>query len=160
MAGARCLDVFAGSGALGFEAASRGAASVVMIERDRAAIAALQATSKKLSATQVSVVACDALTWLRQPATTSFDLVFVDPPFAANIHQQVMEALIPWLTPRALVYVEAARDHVLPRWPGFEVRREGNTRDVHYELLQHVALHPAGETPVTLAPSSGYEPAN
>ena len=75
------VDAFAGSGALGFEAASRGAAQVVLLERDPAAAAQLRATQQRLAASAVVVERVDALAWLARSAPESFDLVFLDPPF-------------------------------------------------------------------------------
>ena len=106
VAGARCLDVFAGSGALGLEAASRGASEVVLIEADRRAVASLRATLERLKTTQVELVAGDALAWLQRHPERQFDLVFVDPPFAANLQQRALDAVLPWLADAALVYVE------------------------------------------------------
>ena len=80
LAGMQCLDLFAGSGALGFEAASRGAARVVMVECDRSALAALRATRTALNAAQVEIVAGDASAFLAA-SNERFDLVFLDPPF-------------------------------------------------------------------------------
>jgi 16S rRNA (guanine966-N2)-methyltransferase len=134
--GARCLDLFAGSGALGFEAASRGAEQVLMIERDTRVAAALQATAVRLGAEAVQVRADDALGWLRQPPAQAFDIVFVDPPFGAQLHETALQALLPWLAPEALVYVESARD-ALPAVPaGWSLHREGSTRDVRYALYR------------------------
>lgn len=137
--GARCLDLFAGSGALGFEAASRGAAQVTMIERDAAALAGLHASARKLGADQVEIVAADALAWLAQVPDRAFDVVFVDPPFAAGLHRKTLDALAPWLAPAAQVYVETGRDATLPELAGFAPRREGATREVRFALLQAVA---------------------
>jgi len=81
LSGWRCVDAFAGSGALGFEAASRGAADVVLLERDPALAAQLRATQQRLGATTVTVERVDALAWLARCGPESFDLVFVDPPF-------------------------------------------------------------------------------
>src|SRR5690606_15336453 len=80
--GARCLDAFAGTGALGLEAASRGAASVLALERDPALATALRAAVQRLGATTVEVHAADALAWLARPPDRRFDIVFLDPPFA------------------------------------------------------------------------------
>ena len=81
LSGWRCVDAFAGSGALGFEAASRGAADVVLLERDPALAAQLRATQQRLGAATVTVERVDALAWLARCGAESFDLVFVDPPF-------------------------------------------------------------------------------
>lgn len=135
VAGARCLDVFAGSGALGFEAASRGAAQVCLIEQADAALASLNEAARRLDAHQVEIIRADALAWLARPPDRQFDLVFIDPPFAAGLHDEVLMALLPWLAARAVLYVEAAREQVLPVLPhGFSWRRQSSTRDVLFGL--------------------------
>src|SRR5688572_32360734 len=84
--GARCLDLFAGSGALGLEALSRGAAHVTFIEKDRRAAAAIDELAREWLEAQVWVQSVDALSWLeRIPAPATFDIVFVDPPYDANL---------------------------------------------------------------------------
>lgn len=157
--GARCLDLFAGSGALGFEAASRGAAKVVMIERDAAAVASLRATAARLGARQVEIVAADALAWLAGPASNQFDIVFVDPPFAAGILPAVLEVLPRWLAPRAWLYIESGRDTALPHVDGFALHREGSTRDVRFCLLRRSTSASAMDPPATLGSFTGGEPA-
>jgi 16S rRNA (guanine(966)-N(2))-methyltransferase RsmD len=106
MDGLRCLDLFAGSGALGFEAASRGAASVTMIEQDPVALAALQANAKTLQATCVQIVRGDALNFARSTAQP-FDVVFVDPPYRAGWIDRIAPLLPKLLSDEGLVYVEA-----------------------------------------------------
>jgi 16S rRNA (guanine966-N2)-methyltransferase len=108
--GAACLDLFAGSGALGFEAASRGAARVVMVESDREALAALRRNREALGAAAVEIVAEDAFGYLAR-ATERFDVVFLDPPFRQNAVAAVLERLPPRLAQGARVYVESARVH-------------------------------------------------
>lgn len=157
--GARCLDLFAGSGALGFEAASRGAAQVVMIERDAAAVASLRATAQRLDAGQVEIVAADALAWLAGPVSAQFDIVFVDPPFAAGLWQPVLDALPRWLAPRAWLYLESARDAPPLQIDGFVPHREGSTRDVRFCLLRRVMDASQGGAPATLESFTGGEPA-
>ena len=155
VAGARCLDVFAGSGALGLEAASRGASEVVMIETDRRAVANLRSTVERLKATQVELVACDALDWLGRCPDRSFDMVFVDPPFSADLQQRALDAVLPWLSDMALVYVECGPDSAQPALPGFELWRTGNTRDSHFCVLRRNKGLPAAGAPATLESSSG-----
>lgn len=157
VAGARCLDLFAGSGALGFEAASRGAAQVTMIERDPAALAALRASAARLGGEGVNIIAADALAWLARSPDQVFDVVFVDPPFAAGLHQQALDALVPWLAPGAQVYVETTRDAVMPLLVGFIPRREGATREVRFALLHHEMGRSDTDVPVTLAHPSGAD---
>lgn len=135
IAGARCLDLFAGSGALGFEAASRGAAQVCLIEQADAALTTLRDAARRLDARQVEIIRADALAWLARTADRQFDLVFIDPPFAADLHQKALTALLPWLAARAIVYVEAAREQGLPTLPpGFSWQRQSGTRDVLFGL--------------------------
>lgn len=147
--GAHCLDLFAGSGALGFEAASRGAASVQMIERDPRAAATLRANADRLKATNVVVEAGDALAWLARPVARRFDLAFVDPPFAAGLHGSALAALVPWLAADATVYVESGREAVFAVPASWRLHREGATREVRYALYR-----PGAEAPATLRPDS------
>jgi 16S rRNA (guanine(966)-N(2))-methyltransferase RsmD len=105
----RGLDLFAGTGALGFELASRGAAAVTLIERAPAQVAQLRALREKLGATQVELLAGDALTLVRRLPPGSFDLVFLDPPFDADLYAAALSAVRPLLARDALVYVESAQ---------------------------------------------------
>jgi 16S rRNA (guanine(966)-N(2))-methyltransferase RsmD len=112
----RGLDLFAGSGALGFELASRGARRVVMVEQSPALVAQLRAVRDMLGAGAVDVRGGDALAQMRalaREAPAGFDLVFIDPPFDAGLHAPVLAALLPLLAPGALVYVES-RDPLPP----------------------------------------------
>lgn len=137
--GARVLDLFAGTGALGFEAASRGAAEVVLVERDPDLARSLREQAARLKTEGVRVVAEDALAWLgRSSPGHAFNLVFLDPPFAASLWQPAAAALAPWLAPGALIYVESPRNVTPSLPPDWTLRREGQTRDVAY------ALHRAG----------------
>lgn len=158
IAGARCLDVFSGTGALGFEAASRGAARVVMLEYHPAAMAALRASASKLQAGQIEIIAADAMLWLTQTPTALFDLAFVDPPFAKSLLKPVLAHVLPWLAPRAQIYVEYARGEALPVVPGFEIWRHSQTRDVEFCLLRRNFDGCNADSPATLpvfhAPSS------
>ncbi|MCO5100846.1 MAG: 16S rRNA (guanine(966)-N(2))-methyltransferase RsmD [Burkholderiaceae bacterium] len=142
--GRRCLDLFAGTGALGFEAASRGAAQVVLVERDRRAARAIAATIERLGARQMRVVADDAFEALARLARAGerFDLVFVDPPFGEALHARALGALAPVLAPGGLVYVESAEAFEAP--DGWSVRREGRAGQVRYHLLSSRADEPPG----------------
>jgi 16S rRNA (guanine966-N2)-methyltransferase len=146
--GARVLDLFAGSGALGLEALSRGAAGALLVERDAALANALRATVARLpGADGARVVQGDALETLRT-GDGMFDIAFVDPPFAAGLWPRVWPLLAPRLAPDALVYVEAPvdADTALPAdWP---LHREGRTREVRYALHRVPA---AREPAATLA---------
>lgn len=107
LTGWRCLDAFAGSGALGFEAASRGATEVVLLERDAALAAALRATQARLGATAVRIEATDALAWMARHPGSGFDLVLLDPPFAAGLHAAAVDAAVRLVVPGGWVYVES-----------------------------------------------------
>jgi len=136
--GARCLDAFAGSGALGFEALSRGAASAVLVENDRAVVRYLREVAGQLGADTARIVEADALAFLNRPAET-FDLVFLDPPFAAGLMPTLLARLAGpgWLAPGALVYLEspaAEGEPVLP--PGWTLHRSERAGEVGYHLAR------------------------
>jgi 16S rRNA (guanine966-N2)-methyltransferase len=141
LSGLDCLDLFAGSGALGFEAASRGAARVVMVERDRAALAELERNRAALGAAQVSIVAGDAEAYLAGRAA-SFDVVFLDPPFRQNAVPDVLAKLAPRLRPGARVYVESGAP-VAVAAPWSELRR-ARAGQVSYQLLRWDGHDPGG----------------
>jgi len=129
----RVLDLFAGSGALGFEAASRGAAHVQMVERDRAAVAALRALRDRLKAGAVRIHAGDALDALERMAADRYDLVLLDPPFGQDWLDRLWQPLQGILAPGALIYAEA-ESPLRPPVP-FEVLRQDRAGAVHYHLL-------------------------
>lgn len=135
--GARCLDAFAGSGALGFEAASRGAADVVLIERAGPVARQLEANARILGPDRIRVIRTDALHWLRQGGGLPFDIVFLDPPFADNLLGPACEALgrHGWLAPGARVYLEALGRIGFPPLPvGWELIRDKTAGQVRYGL--------------------------
>jgi len=131
--GLACLDLFAGSGALGFEAASRGAARVVMVENDRAAVLALQKIRDLLSARTVHIHLGDALEYLKG-ADEKFDVVFLDPPFRQNALPAALERLSERLASGARVYVEGPAA-VAPASAWRELKRE-RAGQVSYQLLE------------------------
>ncbi len=133
LTGKRCLDLYAGSGALGFEAASRGAQQVVLVERERGVRATLEANRGTLKATQVEVVQADALEFLRHDSRV-YDVVFLDPPFADNPWEALLERLVQRLAPDALVYCESGDALSAP--DGWEVHRQGRAGQVNYQLLK------------------------
>lgn len=139
----RGLDLFAGTGALGFELASRGAARVLMVERAPALAAQLRSLRDTLGATAVEVRVGDALAHARalaREAPASFDLVFIDPPFDAGLHAPVLAAIPPLLAPGALVYVESREP--LPREAtdaGLIPLREMRAGQVRAVLLERAA---------------------
>jgi 16S rRNA (guanine966-N2)-methyltransferase len=131
--GRACLDLFAGSGALGFEAASRGAARVVLVENDPGVLAVLEKTRTAIGAAQVEIVRSDASDYLNR-VTERFDVVFLDPPFRQNALPALLEKLPARLAPGARVYVEA----VAPLEPGDSWRELKRARagQVSYQLLE------------------------
>jgi 16S rRNA (guanine966-N2)-methyltransferase len=151
--GARVLDLFAGSGALGFEAASRGAAEVLLLERDPVLAQVLRDNATRLKTPQVRVEAVDALAWLSRAPDRRVDLAFVDPPFAADLWSRVAGALAPWLAADARVYVELARDATFAPPPGWTLHREGASRESRQLLFRAMGPGPAatlaGESPGT-----------
>lgn len=132
----RCLDLFAGSGALGFEAASRGADAVYMIEKDRAAIAMLNENKQVLQARQIEIRQSDACDYLNR-SDEVFDLVFIDPPFESNLIAQCCELLERGhrLSNHAKIYIECGRQNpleVLPEnWHCLKNKQAGQ---VKYQL--------------------------
>ena len=147
IAGSRCLDCFAGSGALGFEALSRGAARVVLIEQDRSVARQLQRNAETLQQLddggpplgQVEVITDDALGRLTQPPPCPFDIVFLDPPFQADLLQQAWLLLADngWLAPNAMVYLEMAAATALPSLPpGWRLIRDKRAGQVRYGLAR------------------------
>lgn len=136
LTGLACLDLYAGSGALGFEAASRGAARVVMVERDRVVARALRENAARLAATQVEVLQADALAYLRHDARM-YDVVFLDPPFSEDPLPAVLPAVIARLAAGARVYVESAKPLTADApWRMLRGQKAGR---VHFQLLDREA---------------------
>ena len=136
LGGMRCLDLYAGSGALGFEAASRGAAHVVLVEADRAAVQALRDNAARLGAQTLEVIGGDALAWLSRAgqANERFDVVFLDPPFRQNAHPDLLARLPRVLKPGARVHVEAPGPvEVQGAWRELKRARAGQ---VSHQLLE------------------------
>ena len=136
--GMRVLDLFAGSGALAFEALSRGAASAVLVEKGRAAAAGLRVTAERFGLSAARIEAVEALAFLRSQPKNSFDLVFVDPPFATGLHVPALDALA-WqgvLAPGGFCYIEQPAGDDLPALPeGWTLHRTGKAGEVGYHLL-------------------------
>jgi 16S rRNA (guanine966-N2)-methyltransferase len=131
--GARCLDVCAGTGALGFEALSRGAVEAWFVEQDAVLAATLDATAQRLGATP-RIVRRDALAFLREPPSARFDVAFLDPPYASPL-EPLLALLPPWLSPGAFVYVERPRAAGLPVVAGGEWVKRSHAGAVEYGLL-------------------------
>jgi 16S rRNA (guanine966-N2)-methyltransferase len=126
-----CLDLFAGSGALGFEAASRGAARVVMVEQDRAVFEVLRKTREAIGARQVELVLEDAFTYLKN-TKAAFDVVFLDPPFRQNALPAVFRQLR--LAQGARVYVESGEP--FPAGESWRELKRARAGQVSYQLLE------------------------
>ena len=140
VSGARCLDLFAGSGALGLESLSRGAAHVTFVERDEAAVRELRARLSEWGASGGRVEHADALRFLGGPRTGGepFGIVFLDPPFDSDFLTAAARLLEDggWLAPGALIYVEcAARQGLPPLPPSWGVTRTKQAGEVGYHLL-------------------------
>jgi 16S rRNA (guanine966-N2)-methyltransferase len=139
--GARCLDLFAGSGALGLEALSRGAAHVTFIERDATAARELRMRLLEWQAVDAYVERTDALRYLAGEARP-FDIVFLDPPFASELlsHAAALLEERHWLKAGALIYVEcAAREGPPPLPAGWQPLKAKQAGEVGYHLLAHAA---------------------
>ena len=136
--GSRCLDLFAGSGALGLEALSRGAAHVTFIERGRENAARLRETAAALAPGRAAVIEADALAWLQGPPA-AFDIVFLDPPFAAGVLDESMHRLESrgFLAPGAFIYIEMPASAGPPALPaGWRPHRSGRAGAVGYHLAR------------------------
>jgi 16S rRNA (guanine966-N2)-methyltransferase len=130
--GAVCLDLFAGTGALGLEALSRGAEQAVLVEHDRAAAAALTSVCDEFGA-NARVVCADASDYLSHSAPAAFDLVFVDPPYTRPV-DDVLATLLRLLRPGAQVYLERSRDGPWPDAPNYNWRKRSTAGAVAYGL--------------------------
>lgn len=135
LSGCQCLDLFAGSGALGFEAVSRGARKVVMVESDRASWQALVHNASALGCESVvELHRADALEFIRD-ASRAFDIVFLDPPFDSGLLARIATALPSLIRPGGMVYVESGRGIVLDA--GWRLHRQGRAGQVTYQLFTH-----------------------
>ena len=141
MSGLRCVDAFAGTGALGLEAASRGAADVLLMESESKLVAQLLASKSKLKADTVRIQRGDGIAMLLALPRASVDVVFIDPPFEAPIYDKALVAAAHAVSAQGAVYLEAPK-----AWSnddltvfGLEVARSGKAGMVHYHLLKRVA---------------------
>jgi len=136
--GARCLDLFAGSGALGIEALSRGAAEVVFVERQPLAVRALRDNLMRLKAENAQVEMADALAWLHQPPTP-FEIVLLDPPFGQGLLEPACAMLEAggWFADAAWIYLEAEPElERLPLPVHWTIHREKIAGAVSYRLAR------------------------
>jgi 16S rRNA (guanine966-N2)-methyltransferase len=144
--GARVLDLFAGSGALGLEAVSRGAGTAVLVERDPVQAASLRDSARRLDAgARVQVVQDDALRWLAaQDGAPPFDIAFVDPPFDGQLWAPALQALPQRMAAGGWLYVESPAGLVPPPPDGWALHRELRTAQAHAALYQRAAAARAG----------------
>ncbi len=164
-----CLDLFAGSGVLGFEAASRGAARVLMVERQVRIVQQLRHNQEKLAAQTIEIVHAEALKFASGLAAGSFDLIFLDPPFAANLLEPALKLCMPLVRRGGVIYIESSRSLKQRDLPTdatstddpsglaltgeqmeWSVVRHGRAGAVHYHLLRRLASQ-AGD----ILPSDG-----
>jgi 16S rRNA (guanine966-N2)-methyltransferase len=139
LSGWRVLDAFAGSGALGFEAASRGAAEVILLEQDGELVRSLNASRERLKAEMLRVQRADALAWMRGAAPGAFELVLLDPPFDADLALPALQAAARLLVPGGLVYLESGAPMDEAAVPGLTLFRQGRAGAVHSALWQLAA---------------------
>lgn len=130
--GRSCLDLFAGSGALGFEAASRGAERVVMVENNPAAFRALQDNLKKLRCLNVATHCQDGLEFASRDANR-YDVIFLDPPFQSEYLPRLLKILTQRINENGMVYVESGAAIDVP--PPWQVMKSGKAGQVYYQLL-------------------------
>lgn len=142
LVGWRCADVFAGTGALGLEAASRGAAKVQLCEQDSALAAQLQAHLTRLQASHASVLKGDGLSWLQQQSAGCLDVVFLDPPFESHLFDPALMAAAQAVAADGWVYLEAPKlwsDDALAVF-GLQTHRHLKAGAVHAHLLRPVTV--------------------
>lgn len=133
LSGQHCLDLFAGTGVLGFEAASRGAESVTLVERDARAFGRLRDAVAQLPAPEVELVRGNALTFVLDPPR-QFDVLFLDPPYGQGLLGRLIPHLDALAAEGAVIYCEA--EHPVPLLGDFRKTREGQAGQVHYQLLE------------------------
>ena len=134
-----CLDCFSGSGSLGFEAASRGAKSVILLEKDKQVVQLLNKNKQIISGDTIEIHQTNTLIWLNQPAQKQFDIVFIDPPFHQSLVAQTVSQLEKnnWLKSFAYIYIETEKDyelmtHIPTNW---QLHREKIVGQVHSYLF-------------------------
>ena len=145
LTGWRCIDIFAGTGALGFEAASRGAAEVLLCEQDPQLALKLKALQERLQAGCVRVERGDGVGLLRRQSPGSMQLVFIDPPFESALFEPALKAAADAIAPQGLVYLEAPRSWTAEELAplGLTIWRSSKAGAVHFHLLARPAAFSA-----------------
>ena len=139
--GARCLDLFTGSGALGLEALSRGAAEVVMVDNNAKVISQIRENLNLLNEKNGVIIQADGLKWLKQREEKAFDIVFLDPPYADKLLPECINLLEDdnWLKDEAWIYIELPSNEDLPELPvNWQWHRNKQAGQVGYHLAQRV----------------------
>ena len=139
--GADCLDLFAGTGALGIEALSRGASFVCFIENVPKVATAIREAASTLETSDAVVWVADAMAWLGEAKPQPFDIVFLDPPFAADYYAELCRLLSErhWLAESAYIYIEQDSKQALPELPdGWETIKQKIAGNVRYSLIRTV----------------------
>ena len=131
--GKTCLDLFGGSGALGFEAHSRGARGVTMIERHPKVFTALRENAAKLQATRMTLVQDDALAWLGRTRDV-YDVIFLDPPFQSGLLEKLLPLLSTHLSAEGVAYIESGTPLIAP--DGMQLIRDSRAGQVYFGLVQ------------------------
>lgn len=133
LSGKTCLDLFAGSGVMGFEAASRGAKQVVMVETEAVILKALRASADQLQAAQVELKLMDAMTFINSDARL-FDVIFLDPPYRLGLLPELLPLLATHLAEAGLIYVESEKFLVFDEcWQALRSKQSGK---IYYQLLE------------------------
>jgi 16S rRNA (guanine966-N2)-methyltransferase len=146
LSGWRCLDAFAGSGALGFEAASRGAAEVVLLDAEAKLVHQLALTRDRLGAAGLTIERADALSWMARCAPGRFELVFLDPPFATALLVPAATAAERLVSDGGFIYLESGEPLPEPP-PGFACHRVGRAGAVHHGLWRRSYTPPDDDRP-------------
>lgn len=144
LSGWRCLDVFAGTGALGFEAASRGAAEVILVEKSAVVAQHLRKVQQKLQANQIQIICTDAYDVLKQMKGQALDLIFIDPPFGLDVFDEMLSLAMQAIAPTGAVYLEANREVGSPQ--GATLYRKGRAGSVYYYLWVYDTVDAAIES--------------
>ena len=134
-----CLDCFSGSGSLGFEAASRGAQNVTLLEKDKQVANQLKKNKQLVACDNVEIYSTDTFQWLDKPAQKQFDVVFIDPPFHQSLIEKTVQLLENnhWLTSSAYIYIESETNHDLTSYipSNWYLHREKTAGQVHSYLF-------------------------
>ncbi|MEO5734603.1 MAG: 16S rRNA (guanine(966)-N(2))-methyltransferase RsmD [Rubrivivax sp.] len=150
LSGWRVLDAFAGSGALGFEAASRGAAEVLLLEQNPLLVDSLNKSRVRLATAAVSVLRGHALAWMAAARAGRFDLVLLDPPFDSDLSEAALQVAAPLVAPSGFLYLESAEPRPEPP-ASFDRFRHLRAGSVHAQLYRRQpALHPGQQPEISL----------